>query len=307
MSQPDQIAFLIPTRHRRSDLTCLFESFVKQSRSPDLIMIIDGGDAGKTVEDFVDSYPQFDISYIHVDPPGLTKQRNAGLDALPENITLVGFLDDDIELMPNAVQVMLDFWRCTEPDFGGASFNIINNRKSRPTWIKRFFLVNGKRRGTVLKSGFNIGCQPVEHDTETEWLSGGATVWRADIFKSYRFEERYGGYAHFDDLDFSLSLKQSYRMLVLNDAKVLHHTREVRRDKVREFSESDIVYRHMFVKRFGLSSNAFYWAVFGLILANTLVGLKERDRSKFDQIMGYISGLKQIYFDTCNVDVADLK
>jgi glycosyltransferase involved in cell wall biosynthesis len=115
MSQPDQIAFLIPTRHRRSDLTCLFESFVKQSRSPDLIMIIDGGDAGKTVEDFVDSYPQFDISYIHVDPPGLTKQRNAGLDALPENITLVGFLDDDIELMPNAVQVMLDFWRCTEP------------------------------------------------------------------------------------------------------------------------------------------------------------------------------------------------
>jgi hypothetical protein len=132
-------------------------------------------------------------------------------------------------------------------------------------------------------------------------------VWRADIFKSYRFEERYGGYAHFDDLDFSLSLKQSYRMLVLNDAKVLHHTREVRRDKVREFSESDIVYRHMFVKRFGLSSNAFYWAVFGLILANTLVGLKERDRSKFDQIMGYISGLKQIYFDTCNVDVADLK
>jgi glycosyltransferase involved in cell wall biosynthesis len=307
MSQSCRIAFLVPTRHRPSDLTVLLESFVQQTRSPDLVMIIDGGDDGQTVEGFVGRYPNLNISYIRVNPPGLTKQRNAGLDALPKDISFVGFLDDDIELMPDAIEVMMAFWQSASPDFGGASFNIVNNMDNRPTLLKRFFFINGTRGGTVLKSGFNVMLQPVERDTETEWLSGGATVWRSSIFNQHRFEEKYGGYGHFDDLDFCFSLYRTHRMIVLKKAKVLHHDRQVRRDKVRAFGESDVLFRYMFVKRFGLSFLAFYWATFGITLIFILSGIRHMDRSKFEQAFGHIDGLIQIFRGTNTVTAIDIK
>jgi len=67
MSDSHRIALLIPTRNRRKDMTRLMDSLVKQTRRPDYIYIIDGGE--EKVDDFAGRYPDLPISYQHVSPP----------------------------------------------------------------------------------------------------------------------------------------------------------------------------------------------------------------------------------------------
>ena len=58
---------------------------------------------------------------MHVLPPSLTKQRNEGIKALDKDITLAGYLDDDILLEQDAVEAMLRFWEYCADDIGGSN------------------------------------------------------------------------------------------------------------------------------------------------------------------------------------------
>jgi len=305
MSDSHRIALLIPTRNRRKDLTRLMESLAKQTRQPDYIYIIDGGE--EKVEDFVERYSNLPVSYQHVYPPGLTKQRNVGLKGLAKGITLVGFLDDDLELFPDALEKMLEFWEKASAEFGGASFNIVNNYVSHASFLHRLFLINNGRGGTILKSGNNVILHPVLKDTETQWLSGGATVWRAEVFEHQNFEERYKGYGLLDDLDFCLSLRNLYRFIVLKDAKVYHHTHPVKAEKMRDYGEYDVVCRYMFVNRFHLSRPAFFWSAFGRILAYSVSGIVKFNRGRINFARGYLQGIFQIIRGTQKLKSQDIK
>ena len=302
-----QLILLIPTRNRRKDLTRLFESFLKQTILPHCILIIDGSDQGQTVEDFPRNYRSLSIEYLRIIPPGLTKQRNAGLDFIKDQYDLIGFLDDDLELLPDAVEKMLLFWKKAASNVGGASFNIINNEPSPATFLHRFFLISNKKGGTILPSGSNVILHPVLKDTQTQWLSGGATVWRKEIFEKYRFEEKYGGYGSMDDLDFCFSMRDEYTLMVLKDARVLHHLHPVRREKMKQFGQYDAINRYRFVKRFQLSKAAFAWATTGRILAHSLTGLIKRDTNKVEFAKGYLKGVYEIIKGTDEFELHDVK
>jgi len=226
---------------------------------------------------------------------------------LAQGITLVGYLDDDLELFPDALERMLQFWEKAAVDFGGASFNIVNNHVSHASFLHRLFLINDGRGGTVLKSGNNVILHPVLKDTETQWLSGGATVWRAEIFKQQKFEERYGGYGSMDDLDFCFSLRERYRFMVLKEAKVYHHTHPVKVEKMGDYGEYDAVCRYMFVNRFHLSRPAFFWSAFGRILAYSVSGMIKFNKGRINFAVGYFRGLLQIMRGTQKLKSHDIK
>lgn len=300
------LSVLIPTRNRRDDLGRLFRSFLAQTRKPDHILIIDGGE--DQVEDFVKAYPQLPVAYLRVYPPGLTKQRNAGLDRLPQQSTLVAFLDDDLELYPDALEKMVGFWERSDATVGGASFHIVNNDTTKVTWLRRMFLLCSRRGGSMLPSGFNTILFPVERDQETEWLCGGATVWRAEIFRKHRFEEHYQGYGHFDDVDFCFSLGGRWKFWVLRDAKVIHHSHPFRKDKLVLFGASDTINRYLFVRRFHLSLPAFAWATLGQIAGTYLSGIVRRDRGRRDLAWGSLLGaVKVLQGRTDRVHALDVK
>ena len=80
---------------RPRDLEKLLASLQVQTYKADQIIIIDGGI--KTIDGICNKYPSLKIDYITVRPPGLTKQRNAGMKLLADDITLVGYLDDDLK------------------------------------------------------------------------------------------------------------------------------------------------------------------------------------------------------------------
>jgi glycosyltransferase involved in cell wall biosynthesis len=301
-----KMALLIPTRNRRNDLHRLFKSLMEQSRKPDYLLMIDGGE--DLVEDFLKLYPDLPLHYIRVYPPGLCRQRNAGLEKVPAEMNLIGFIDDDLELFPDAVEKMVGFWAQADANVGGVSFHIVNNDTTKSNWLRRFFFLCGSKGGIVLPSGFNHILFPVNKDTETEWLCGGATVWRASLFKDHRFEEHYPGYGHFDDVDFSLSLARMWKFWVIRDSKVYHHSHPFRKDKLVSFGASDTINRYLFVRRFELSLPAFAWATLGQITGTFLSGIVRRDRSRVDLAWGSLRGVGLILQGrTDQVNALDVK
>ena len=90
-----RLAFVVPTRNRPADLRRMLRSVEAQSTVADEIILVDGGDPGQTVADVPAEFPGLALRYLRIYPPGLSKQRNAGMDAVSSDMTLAGYIDDD--------------------------------------------------------------------------------------------------------------------------------------------------------------------------------------------------------------------
>ena len=256
----NKVAFIIPTKDRPDDLRKLLVSFEKQSYQVDQIILVDGGE--QTVEKLVAEFPALKINYLRVYPPGFTKQKNAGTVALESDITLVGYLDDDIVLEAGTIEKLLSFWENAGSDVGGTSFNITNQVFNEPNIFTRIFGTNNGRGGTILRSGFNVVLHPVVEDTEVQWLCGGATVWRREVVKNISHDEWFEGYGHMDDIDYSCMVGAKYKMFVLRNAKVAHYEKPISNEKNYVFGVYDTVNRYYLVKKYSgrFSKWFFYWA-----------------------------------------------
>jgi len=219
-----KIALIIPTRNRPELLANLLRSLQAQTVKPHQVIIVDGSD--QPIETEIKQFLSHSVSYMRVFPPSLTKQRNEGVKALNENTTLVGYLDDDTVLERDAVEAMLSFWEHCPDDLGGSSFNITNRLSGKVSLFTRLFnklfCLNDDRQGVVLRSGANPVVSPVLKDTYTEWLSGGATVWRRQVLEEFKYDEWFAGGAYVEDIDFSLTVAKKYKMVVLQGARLQH-------------------------------------------------------------------------------------
>jgi glycosyltransferase involved in cell wall biosynthesis len=161
------------------------------------------------------------VAYFHSEEPGQIRQRNLGLRQLDDSTPLVGFLDDDLVLDPDALEKMLTFWNRIEPEPAGAGFNIANAPPYRPSWLQRLF-VRPAAPGRVLRSGYNSRIDTLERDIRTEWLGGGYTVWRRDILEQYRQPELNTRWAIGEDIRFSYPVGKRHALYVCAAAKVRH-------------------------------------------------------------------------------------
>lgn len=299
-----KIAFIVPTRNRPDLLKKLLRSIQDQTVKPHQVILVDGSD--ESIEPEIKQFLSSSVSYIRVVPPSLTKQRNEGLKALNEDITLVGYLDDDIVLERDAVETMLRFWEQCSEDVGGSSFNITNNICTETpilprTLDKLFRQILGKlscldgEQGKVLRSGKNTSVSPVLKDISAEWLCGGATVWRIQILEDFRFDEWFAGWAYYEDIDFSFRVAQKYKLIVLFDARVQHFPPPFNPMKYYSFGKMNTIYRYYFVKKHAqLSILIFYWSALAEILINILSSIKRLNVRGIRLASGNITGLLHI-------------
>lgn len=285
-----KIALIIPTRNRLKILIRLLDSIKGQTVLPDQVIIVDGSD--HAIEDEIKTYLNLTVNYKRVFPPGLTRQRNEGRKALREDITLVGYLDDDIVMGKYAVEAMLSFWETAPEDMGGTSFNITNNSPVKPFFLTRLFRINNGRQGHVLKSGSCTGYDVLSENIYTQWLSGGATIWSRKVFEEYKYDEWYEGWAYYEDADFSFTISKKYKLAVVYLAKVQHLPPPIKPKKINSFIKSHVVQQFYFVKKHKeLSVPAFYWSIIGNIIISTLIGIKKLRPAPFSEVRGYIAGL----------------
>jgi GT2 family glycosyltransferase len=294
MDPQHRIAFIVPTKDRREDLGKLLASFSAQTRRPDLLIVVDGGD--DVIKDVCDAHADVPIEYLRCVPPGFTKQKNAGTRAVPDDVDLVGYLDDDIVLEPEAVERMLAFWEAADERTGGAEFHITNTNFNAASFSTRLFGTNNGDGGAILRSGFNVVLDPVEKTTEVAWLSGGATVWRKAVVDDVAHDEWFAGYGHMDDIDYSVSVaKHGWKMFIVADARLAHYERAITLEKEYPFGVYDTVNRYYLVKKYPerFSAARWYWATVGKLLGRFVAGLRG-DAAGRARARGYRDGLRKV-------------
>jgi GT2 family glycosyltransferase len=290
-----RIAYVVPTKDRPDDLRKLFESLRKQEDAPDQVIIVDASEP--PVKTICDEYADLPLSYVREYPPSLARQRNAGMAALEESITIAGYLDDDLELEPDATGNMRAFWNAAGADIGGAAFTIVNQpvRGSAFGAVADFFLLNAKRQGQLLRSGFASSIAVPLKNTETDWLYGGATLWRRSVIEQHRYDEWYIGHGYLEDVDYSYRVSRKHRLWVVADAHVWHWPRPVMASRQFTLGVQQVVNRIYFTRKIGtFSALALSWALFGQCVFNIAQSLQQRESSGFRRFLGNLKGFTLI-------------
>ncbi len=291
------VALIIPTRNRPELLANLLRSLQEQTVQPHQVIIVDGSD--QPIEPEIKPFLSPCVSSMRVFPPSFTRQRNAGSKALREDITLVGYLDDDTVLERDAVEAMLSFWEHGCDDVGGSSFNITNRPAGKVSLFTRLFdklfCLNDGRQGVVLRSGFNPIVSPVLEDTYTEWLAGGSTVWRRQVLEEFRHDEWFVGSGNLEDIDFSLAVNKKYKLVVLKDAKIQHLPQPYDEKRCYSLGKTLVAQRYYVVKKHAeLSVPLFYWSTVGRALSLIIGGIRGHNRGDILKALGNIAGLFEL-------------
>ena len=285
-----KIAYVVPTKDRPEDLRVLFKSLQLQTVLPNQIIIVDG--SSPDIKYVCDKYPDLPITYDRCFPPSLAKQRNAGMARLHNNITIAGYLDDDIELDPDATEKMLTFWSNAPENTGGAAISIRDQHNQLNSKLMSIFLMAGKTPGKMLSSAHAVHIPFIGKTFETEWLYGGATVWSREVINTFNYDEWFDGYGFLEDVDYSYRVSQLYKLYIVGDSRCLHHSAGLSDKKQFIFGKQQIFNRLYFARKMRLFSPlAIYWAIFGNILMNGVALIKNHDRPTLDRLFGNFVGL----------------
>ena len=287
-----KLAIVIPTKDRRHDLGLMLTSLRKQSVKLSQVIVVDGSE--QEVRDVVESFSDLTIDYVRVFPPSLSKQRNAGMARLRQDITLAGYLDDDVVLEPDALENMLAFWETADQTWAGASFNIVNAEKPRGVWIKKMFGLDGDRRGVVLPSGWTTAHGSPRTDLEVDWLCGGATIWRRDIIDRYTYDEWFQGMGFLEDVDYSYHVHEKYRLMVVASARLVHNSPPVRPDRHFLLGKYQIINRLYLVRKYrrlGLSVTRAWIAIVAMVMMHLAQAAILLERSHLNRALGNLKGI----------------
>jgi len=289
----NRIAFVVPTKDRPDDLRRMLTSLQVQSVHPDQVIVVDGSE--NPIKDTLKEFPKLNIQYSRVYPPSLSRQRNVGIAAIEPGVTLAGHLDDDLVFKPGAMEAMLSFWESAPDDVGGARFNIITDDLPRIIWIKSLFLLESRKRGKVLRSGYQTAIGRVKNNMHVRWLSGGVTVWRRQVIEEFSYDEWFEGTGYLEDVDYSYRVGEKYKLAVVADAHVEHLTYPVLRDKNYLLGKWQAINRTYFVKKHkNLSLPLCYWSMIGELLLNCFTAFWRRDVGRLRRALGNCVGLLMV-------------
>ena len=121
-------ATILCTRNRPKEASSVLHQIQACEDRPELILVVDGSDEAQSLELQEDISDLPDVIFMR-SAPGLTKQRNVGLGALPSNTGIVHFLDDDVEIEPDYFQVNKSFiYRNCRKEFAKLQLHFILNK-----------------------------------------------------------------------------------------------------------------------------------------------------------------------------------
>ena len=286
------MGIVVPTKDRPEELARLLTSIRAQTQQPRHIVIVDGGDDGS--EAVASEFSDLPIRYLRVHPPSLTKQKNVGVRAVESSATLIACIDDDIVLEDNALETMLEFWERASTEVGGACFNEIS-RPPATSWMQRLFLMDNRVFGAVTPSGYNTPIVNAKETRPSQWLRGGATVWRKDIFQEYSFNEWFLGSGLIEDLYFSYLVGRRYDLYVVAEAPVRHMEPPASWTGNYRIGKVQVINRVYFVRsNSDLSLAKCLWSLSGQTLANLASGLMGADTGRLLRACGNIAGFARV-------------
>ena len=283
---------IIPTKDRPEKLKNALKSIASQTILCGRLIVVDGGQSVKDlVENFSDRLP---VEYYECQPPGQIRQRNMAISMLDSQTPLVCFLDDDIVLESEALEAMVNFWNKCEVDTAGVSFNIVNNPPFRHSCLRAIFGMSSPQQGRILRSGYNVANSPTTLDIKTQWLCGGATVWKSEIIIKFTNREVSSRWAICEDIIFSYPIGKKYPLYVCANAKVRHEHVYDHNAKVdhKYYGRAATLWRLHFVElNKMLSKRWFFYMISAQIVSRLCIGMFLFQKREIDYALGQIIAL----------------
>jgi GT2 family glycosyltransferase len=252
MPQPQESLSLIVCTYRRpAAVRRLLESLNAQTAPPEEILVIDGSEDTETeavARQIESSGRPAAVSYFRVPPHdrGLTRQRNYGIARARGDI--IAFLDDDTVPEPAYFEeIRLCFRR--HPEAGGVGGYIAGprwwrvdpdarlpvgvfrwgewERREDYRWrVRKLLHLDGDSSpGWMPSSGHGRSVTflpPDGNDHQVEFMFGGASAWRREVFECCAFSTYFQGYGLYEDLSFSLQVSRIAPLYICTAARLVH-------------------------------------------------------------------------------------
>lgn len=265
---------LIPTFNRYPQVIRLLEAIADLPDQPGEVVVVDGhagGDLSARLQAWAQSKTlAFDLVYAHSDP-GLTVQRNAGIDVSTGDYLY--YFDDDTVPKPGYFSNILRVFERDRKREIGVVGACITNEMDKPVslrWRLRLKLglvpkdlppMRYFHACTSLPRGFMklfTGTIPVDI------VAGGASAWRRDVFDTMRFSEYFQGYSQGEDVESSLRAGRDWKLVCCGDAHILHLHAPGGRPLKIDRGRMDVVNRYFIMKRFQPPNSLRYTTLFFL-------------------------------------------
>jgi len=293
------LTIVVPTKDRPNELRRMLESLAAQSHLPDEVIVAGEGEG---VGDVTGEFLQLNAKFLNVPGLSICEARNAGARVARPDVTLIGFMDDDIVLEPGALEAMLAFWETAPAEVGGAGFNFRNvlapeterKWKLRPTtWMYDLFMLRNQPKGVVLRSGFPTPLYPVTENLYVDWLETIGLVLRREVVERFQFDDFFTGYTYMDHLDYTYGVSRRYKLCVVSNAWLTHYSSPIRNSYL--LGKKQVINRVHFVRKHPELSVLRCCFILGLhVVFNLVVGCLLWDGGYLRRAWGNCAGFAQM-------------
>ena len=279
------VSVVIPTYFRHEDLAELFDSLLAQTFKPFEVIVVDDTPTS-AIENLCEKYrTKFmnkDVELIYLRNPrkrSAAVARNVGVEKARGDIIL--FLDSDVVLFPDFIEKIVEVFKENPSALGVQGYIVnMNVRHSKFNYLRDLF---NKIFFAHYRRPIN-SCRLYEYPLfltkiiNCEWLNGGTSAFRCEVFDEFRFDENLAGYSFMEDVLFSHSIFKKYpkSLFMTPYAKCIHKfspKKYVRNDVLEEHKRR--CRKYVLKKLFGFRGTLlYYWQNIGLLILEVLRPLK---------------------------------
>jgi GT2 family glycosyltransferase len=227
----DDCCLVVATYDRHDEVVRLLDSLLEIPDAPAEVVVVDGHASralGRILRDWSEARElPFELVYVE-SPPGLTRQRNVGVDTSTRRY--VFFLDDDaVPLAGYFAESRRVFENDREGAIGGIAGCVINEM-DKPLcgrWKLRLALGLVPRIPPMIyhPSGTHVPrsiLKPFTGIRRVDVMPGCAWTFRREVFDAERFSCFFQGYSQGEDLEMSLRVGRRWTVVCCGDARILH-------------------------------------------------------------------------------------
>ncbi|HEV2981137.1 MAG TPA: glycosyltransferase family 2 protein, partial [Solirubrobacteraceae bacterium] len=255
------------------------------------VIVVDGDPDRSAAEPFAElrqAHPDVSARYI-ASEPGMTLQRNKGIDASRGNVVV--FIDDDCTVEPDLFEALARVYR--DRSVIGATGLILEpaNARFASNGRLRRLLIGGGQEGTMNRFGFRRPLVDLERAHEMQFMYGPLMSARREYAADVRFDESLGAYALGEDDDFSYRLSRRGRLRYEPTAVVHHHEMGRRGMDLRKINRIHVVNKtYLFHKNFPvtLRARACFAALLGMLFIHRVLN------REWSGLLGLTDGLKEV-------------
>ncbi len=201
------ISVIIPTYNRADSLQVTLHSLARQTLSPHEyeVVVVDDGSVDHTAQVIQQQY-LFNLTYLKPHHLGATLARNLG--ARHSHGELMIFADDDIELAPRVLEILLQSHTVHEQAI--IVGNLIPARRTDPK----------VDQNSMLSPPSEPVCVPISFAL---CLCGLMSVHSEDFYSLGMFQDPTGGWPNWDDIDLGYRAQRAGFKLLRNSAAIGIH------------------------------------------------------------------------------------